>query len=204
MLKWNLSCWSKTTCPYRITSFLRHVATSPANGADLYKILKVKPGANQKEIKSAYYDLCKEYHPDKNKNSDANRDKFNQIAEAYEILSDEQKRKDYDRSRGMGRGFTYTPPPNASSYHSPFRPEDIRQHEFRQRPGTGRGYNADEWYRRHYGDREQRLKRLREMQEERERLFGHRGRRKRSFLLNPAFNVFLLFLFMSLMTGPPR
>jgi len=64
---------------------------------DLYKILEVGRSATQNEIKKKYRELTKKYHPDKNKGSPDASAKFSEIAEAYEILSDAQKRRKYDR-----------------------------------------------------------------------------------------------------------
>ncbi|PPQ68663.1 hypothetical protein CVT25_012317 [Psilocybe cyanescens] len=64
--------------------------------ADLYKILDVHKSASEKDIRAAYKRLSKKYHPDKNKDPDA-EDKFVDIARAYEVLSDPTKRQIYDR-----------------------------------------------------------------------------------------------------------
>ena len=58
--------------------------------------------ANSKEIKKAYYQLAKKYHPDTNKGDSEAQKKFQQVSEAYECLSDESKRKQYDAFRGGG------------------------------------------------------------------------------------------------------
>ncbi|MBC5773374.1 J domain-containing protein [Pontibacter sp. KCTC 32443] len=64
---------------------------------DYYKILGVTKSASQAEIKKAYRALAKKYHPDKNKGDKAAEDKFKDISEAYEVLGDEEKRKQYDQ-----------------------------------------------------------------------------------------------------------
>jgi DnaJ-class molecular chaperone len=61
-----------------------------------YKILGVSRSATVKEIKKAYHKMSLEYHPDRNKSPNA-RDKFATIAEAYEVLKDQDKRQTYDR-----------------------------------------------------------------------------------------------------------
>ena len=63
---------------------------------DYYESLGVSKSASKEEIKKAYRKLAKEYHPDKNKESGA-EDKFKEIQEAYDVLSDEQKRTAYDQ-----------------------------------------------------------------------------------------------------------
>ncbi|CAM2006670.1 molecular chaperone DnaJ [Acanthopleuribacter pedis] len=63
---------------------------------DLYKVLGVKRGASAAEIKKAYRRLARKYHPDFNAGNKTAETKFKAISEAYEVLSDEQKRKNYD------------------------------------------------------------------------------------------------------------
>jgi molecular chaperone DnaJ len=64
---------------------------------DYYDILGVSKDASQKEIKKAYRKLAKKYHPDMNDGDDKSSEKFKKISEAYEILSDPDKRKRYDQ-----------------------------------------------------------------------------------------------------------
>ncbi len=63
---------------------------------DLYDILGLNKSASAEQIKKAYRKLALEFHPDRNKNADAEA-KFKEINEAYEILSDPQKRATYDQ-----------------------------------------------------------------------------------------------------------
>lgn len=65
---------------------------------DYYKILDVNKSATEAEIKKAYKKLALKYHPDKNPNNaeEANK-KFREISEAYQVLSDEKKRRIYDQ-----------------------------------------------------------------------------------------------------------
>src|SRR2546428_9063873 len=65
----------------------------PVEFKDYYRILGVDRGADDKTIKSAYRKLARKYHPDVNKGQDA---RFKEIAEAYEVLSDPEKRRRYD------------------------------------------------------------------------------------------------------------
>nr|XP_022327662.1 protein tumorous imaginal discs, mitochondrial-like isoform X1 [Crassostrea virginica]XP_022327788.1 protein tumorous imaginal discs, mitochondrial-like isoform X1 [Crassostrea virginica] len=71
---------------------------------DYYKILGVSKSADQKEIKKAYYKLAKKYHPDVNKDNKEAAKKFQEVAEAYEILSDDSKRRQYDTYGKAGGG----------------------------------------------------------------------------------------------------
>jgi len=74
---------------------------------DYYKILGVSENATQEEIKKAYRKLAMEYHPDRRKGDKAAEEKFKDISEAYSVLGDEKKRKEYDMLRKnpfMGQG----------------------------------------------------------------------------------------------------
>ena len=64
---------------------------------DYYEILGVSRESSQEEIKKAYRKLAMKYHPDRNPNDKQAEEKFKEISEAYEVLSDEQKRKQYDQ-----------------------------------------------------------------------------------------------------------
>ena len=64
-------------------------------GSDYYSVLDVKPTATLEEIKKAYKKKALQFHPDKNPEAEA-EEKFKQIAEAYEVLSDGDKKQKYD------------------------------------------------------------------------------------------------------------
>ena len=71
---------------------------------DYYEVLGVSKSATESELKKAYRKLALQYHPDKNPDDKAAEDKFKEAAEAYEILSDADKRARYDRFGHAGVG----------------------------------------------------------------------------------------------------
>lgn len=82
---------------------------------DYYEVLGIERSASAADIKKAFRALARKYHPDKNQGDAEAEARFKEVAEAYEILSDEQKRGMYDRfghdglrGAGMGGGFQNT------------------------------------------------------------------------------------------------
>jgi molecular chaperone DnaJ len=73
---------------------------------DYYKTLGVGKTAKASEIKQAYRKLARENHPDANKGNPEAEERFKEISEAYSVLSDDKRRKEYDEARSMfGSGF---------------------------------------------------------------------------------------------------
>uniref|UniRef100_A0A3P8SM59 DnaJ homolog subfamily A member 3, mitochondrial n=1 Tax=Amphiprion percula TaxID=161767 RepID=A0A3P8SM59_AMPPE len=89
-------------CPHGTTCHFFHSSSNLANKQDFYEILGVSRTASQKDIKKAYYQLAKKYHPDTNPDDPEAKEKFAKLAEAYEVLSDEVKRKQYDTYGAAG------------------------------------------------------------------------------------------------------
>ena len=92
---------------------------------DLYKILEIDKNANESEIKKAYRSMAKKYHPDKNSDDKESEQKFKDVAEAYEILSDPNKKARYDqmgydgyKARNQGGGNSRDPFGFSSMFHA--------------------------------------------------------------------------------------
>ena len=77
------------------------------NKRDLYEVLGVSKTATQDEIKAAYRKLAMKYHPDRNPDNKEAEEKFKEAAAAYEVLSNAEKRKQYDQfgHQGPAGGF---------------------------------------------------------------------------------------------------
>lgn len=90
-----------------------------------YKILGIEPDSDETQIKAAYKNLVKRWHPDLNNNSIESRQMMKDINEAYEVLSDEKMRIEYNRVV-FGSAFAKQGSPKTSSYHSPTKEERER------------------------------------------------------------------------------
>src|ERR1700758_5154490 len=106
---------------------------------DYYELLGVPRKASVKEIRGAYRKLARKYHPDLNPGDKSAEEKFKQIQEAYDVLSDTKKRQMYDQF-GFNVPGQGAPPPGAEYGGSP---EDIHfdfgGFDFGGGPGAGAG-----------------------------------------------------------------
>jgi curved DNA-binding protein len=89
----------------------------PVKYKDYYDVLGVSRTASDSEIKKAFRKLAREYHPDVAKNKKQAEEKFKEINEAYEVLSDPAKRKKYDElGPNWSAGADFRPPPGWESF----------------------------------------------------------------------------------------
>lgn len=102
-----LAMMKRLAAPDFVTVFLLLLLLiHAAESKDLYKILGVEKNASQRDVQKAFHRLSLKYHPDKNPSKSA-QEKFSEINNAYEVLSDEEKRKNYDlfgNEQGHARG----------------------------------------------------------------------------------------------------
>lgn len=106
---------------------------------DYYSILGVPKTASEAEIKAAYRKLAMKHHPDRNPGSKEAENKFKELNEANEVLSDPQKRRTYDQlGKDWRQGQNFTPPPGAAGGGFDYR---TGGGGFEYRPGgAGRGF----------------------------------------------------------------
>ncbi|CAD8100281.1 unnamed protein product [Paramecium primaurelia] len=119
----------------------------------LYKLLNVEPKATQNEIKKSYRQLALQLHPDKNQEDQDAKEKFQKISEAYQILSNEEKRKMYDET-GMIEGMDEFK--NAYEFYRNLYPkiskEDIDKYEIKYRFSKEEEKDLIEFYNKNCGN----------------------------------------------------
>ena len=87
-----------------------------------YGILGIKKESNKKEIVSAFRRLARKYHPDVNSKNSYNEKKFKEINEAYQVLSDDKSRKDYD---DFGKKWRYADQIRSNQINNYFKFNDF-------------------------------------------------------------------------------
>jgi molecular chaperone DnaJ len=93
---------------------------------DYYRVLGVSDTASQKDIRSAYRKLSRQYHPDANPDDKAAEERFKEVSAAYDVVGDPEKRKEYDEVRRLGPvGGMFGGPGAGGAGAGGFRFEDI-------------------------------------------------------------------------------
>lgn len=87
----------------------------PTSKQDYYELLGVSRRAPLKEIRQSYRKLARKYHPDLNPGDKSSEEKFKQIQEAYDVLSDAKKRQMYDQFGFYSESYAGGPPPGGVS-----------------------------------------------------------------------------------------
>lgn len=183
-----------------------------------YQVLGLNSTASDKDIKSAYYKLSLQYHPDRNKGCTDSVKKFHEIAEAYEVLSNPEKKRSYDQASSFktvysafgGQTGYYYKPQTKNRSHGPFTgktkdydyDEHFRQHyEYERQRQREYEYFKRRWeadFNRRYGSKEEFMKSHKPYENEREFSYEEIARLRLSFkrgiflLLAPLW--FMLFL----------
>src|SRR2546425_7051130 len=106
-----------------------------ADKRDYYEVLGVAKVASADDVKKAYRKLALKYHPDRNPGDKKAEEAFKEVAEAYEVLSDDQKRARYDQLGHAGVGGATFPGggPGGAGFHDP---ADIFEQVFGGRGGS--------------------------------------------------------------------
>ncbi|XP_053959416.1 dnaJ homolog subfamily C member 30, mitochondrial [Anastrepha ludens] len=136
---------------------VQYICTSSAlKNSNYYEALGITNSSTQSEIKSAYYKLSMQYHPDKNKGCEISAKKFREISQAYEVLGNYRLRRLYDKGIIHTAGSTYARPteyepeveddPETKFYKSRFKKSTVPDEM-----GRTPIYDFDEWSRAHYG-----------------------------------------------------
>lgn len=143
---------------------VKYICTSSLRkSANYYEALGIAKSSTQNEIKSAYYKLSMQYHPDKNKGCEISAKKFREISQAYEVLGNYRLRRLYDKGVIHTAGATHARPteyeieveddPETKFYKSRFKKSQVSDEM-----GRTPIYDFDEWSRSHYGKSFQRRK----------------------------------------------
>ncbi|KAH6574312.1 hypothetical protein BASA50_009911 [Batrachochytrium salamandrivorans] len=136
---------------YRTFSSSTRLMDATGRKKSFYDVLDLPRSSDKKEIKRKFYELSMKYHPDKNQEDESAHIRFLEISEAYSVLGNDVKRRDYDLDHDTSTTFgdsarnSRTGPGHAAYGHSPYtrhplksklRPDDYIQY---RAPGSGPG-----------------------------------------------------------------
>ncbi len=99
---------------------------APPTPKDYYQTLGIRKNASQKQTKQAYRDLAFQYHPDRNKENPANAEKMKGVNEAYAVLSNPEKKREYDAMRQQFGSSAHSQFRSTYSEHDIFKDSDIQ------------------------------------------------------------------------------
>jgi len=153
-----------------------------------YDTLNVTPNATYNEIKSAYYKLTLQYHPDKNKSEYA-KEKFHNISEAYEVLGNYESRKNYDQHMRIHK-------PIHKPVHKPVTSTTARSNTvYREKVhhGATSMYDFDAWIKAHY---EWQMDVTNEMKKQRQQMMAMKRENTESKFGSILEMVFLITIFI--------
>lgn len=142
---------------------------------DFYKLLNVSKTASNGEIKKSFRKLALLYHPDTNGGDNSKTEKYKEIFKAYETLSEEGSRRNYDQLQGLSRvgnnpNRSYGSSQTTTTYTYTWTSSSSSSSSFRNRKSSSRfssdpnsealhGSNFEEWFAAHYGTRGENVKR---------------------------------------------
>ncbi|KAJ1927865.1 DnaJ sub A member 3, mitochondrial [Tieghemiomyces parasiticus] len=140
-----------------------YASAARRSGDTFYESLGVSPQSTRPDIKKAFYKLSMKYHPDRNAGNSEAHSKFIQLSEAYDTLSDEVKRREYDRQLRVNQQTYHGPGTSGYGYTSPSRTRYHHPGTARRRPASWMHQNpeensgdkageADPAYRHHWSD----------------------------------------------------
>lgn len=119
----------------------------PAPKVDLYKAIGVTPGASQSDIRAAFRELSAKFHPDRNPGDATAAAKYQEIIEAYSVLSDPSKRAAYDKSRSgksQEKGLILFPEAEMMFEADPFMEMPSKREEEKKKKEAPKGFRFED------------------------------------------------------------
>lgn len=142
------------TSRFSRTALTKYFSISAVYSISHYESLGLTRHATQADIKSAYYKMSMEFHPDKNKGSEDAAEKFRAISEAYEVLGNLRLRRLYDKGILYTAGAQFARNAEGTTQNdSESKFYTSREQRSKAPPPAGKTpiYNFDEWTHMHYG-----------------------------------------------------